>query len=118
MPQMAEHRGPLLGHLPEVSAHSPDEKAAAQRHLALSDRSALPKLGVKGAGAGAWLRDQGVEVPPATYDTLAGPEGGLIARLGTSDFFLEAGPSDTVLSRLSAELDRFPHRVYRVERQD
>jgi sarcosine oxidase subunit gamma len=59
-----------------------------------------------------------MEVPPAIYDTRGLDGGGLIARLGSSDFFLEGGPSDSVLPRLSAELARFPPLVYRVERQD
>src|SRR2546427_578163 len=120
MAQSADYRGPLHGNVQgAIYARNPDQKTAALRHLALCDLSSLPKLGVKGAGAVAWLRDQGIEVPPATYDTrgLAGAEG-LIVRLGASDFFLEGGASDIAVSRLSAELSRFPPQVYRVERQD
>jgi sarcosine oxidase subunit gamma len=78
----------------------------------------LPMLGIKGAGAEAWLREQGIEVPPATYETRQLSGGGLIARLGSSDFFLEGGPSGELLPRLAAELARNPPRVYRVERHD
>jgi len=86
--------------------------------LALRDLSTLPKLGVKGRGAEAWLRNQGIILPAATYDTLPLDGGGLIVRLGSADFFLEGENTDSILPRLSAELARFPHQVYRVERQD
>jgi sarcosine oxidase, subunit gamma len=88
------------------------------RVFSLCDLSTLPKLGVKGRGAEAWLRTQGIILPAATYDTLPLDGGGLIVRLGSADFFLEGGDSDSVLPRLSAELARFPPQVYRVERQD
>ena len=78
----------------------------------------LPKLGLKGAGAEAWLREQGVDVPPATYDTRRLPDGGVIARLGTADFFLEGGPGSDWFTRLGEELARGPAKVYRVERHD
>lgn len=78
----------------------------------------LPKLGLKGPGAEAWLREQGVEVPPTTYETRRLADGGLIARLGTTDFFLEGPSSGEVLPRLVTELARNPSRVYRVERHD
>lgn len=78
----------------------------------------LPKLGVKGAGAEAWLREQKVDIPSATYETRQLPDGGLIVRLGTADFFLEGGPSGELLPRLAAELARNPPRVYRIERHD
>jgi sarcosine oxidase subunit gamma len=120
MAQPVEYRSPIHGTLlGAIHACNPGQKTAALRQLALCDLSALPKLGVKGAGAEAWLREQGIEVPPATYDTRALESAeGVIVRLGVSDFFLEGGISDNVLSRLSAELARFPPQVYRVERQD
>src|SRR5437016_2875277 len=91
------------------------ETADALKTLCLSNLGAVPKLGLKGAGAEAWLREQGVDIPPATYDTRRLTDGGRIVRLGASDFFLEGGD---MLARLSAELDRGVPRVYRVERQD
>jgi sarcosine oxidase subunit gamma len=94
-----------------------EEEAAAVRTLALADASALPKLGVKGPGAEAWLRGQEVEVPPATYDTRPLAGGGLIARLGAGDFFLEGGPAGGLLPRLRERLAG-ALGVYPVERQD
>src|SRR4051794_2212104 len=126
MPPTAERRSPVhdllvsrdpqwgrVAGAPVVLRFGPGEAEAA-RDLAVCDLSALPKLGLKGAGAEGWLRQQQVEVPPATYDVARLPDGGLIARLGGADFFLEGGPSDAVLPRLAAA----PAGVYRVERQD
>jgi hypothetical protein len=87
-------------------------------HLTLRNLGPTPKLGVKGPGAEAWLINQGIEVPLATYDTRCLEGEGLIARLGASDFILEGGTTDSVLPRLTMELAQFPTQVYRVERQD
>lgn len=126
MPQTAERRSPVHDLLPSRDAQwgrvagapvplrfAPNEAEAA-RELALCDLSALTKLGLKGPAAEAWLRRHEVTIPPATYDTARLPGGGLIARLGGADFFLEGGPSDGLLPRLAAA----PADVYRVERQD
>src|SRR5262249_52946329 len=103
------HRLPAAGTAPEGEA--------AVLTLALCDLSSLPPLGVRGPAAESWLRSQGVEVPRSPYDTLP-LGGGLIIRCGPGDFFLEGGLADATLPRLSAELDRAPRGVYRVERQD
>jgi sarcosine oxidase, subunit gamma len=94
------------------------EEAAALGTLALCDLSALPKLGVKGPGAEAWLRGHGLDLPPATYDVRALADGGLVARLGAEDFFLESGAGGDFLARVAAGLAEAPGGVYRVERQD
>jgi len=94
-----------------------EEEAAAVRTLALGDLSALPKLGVKGPGAEAWLRGQEVEVPPDTYDARPLADGGLVARLGAGDFFLEGGPAGGLLPRLRERVAGAAG-VYPVERQD
>jgi sarcosine oxidase subunit gamma len=78
----------------------------------------LPKLGLKGPGAEAWLRENNIEVPGAIYETRRLADGGLIARHGSADFFLEGSSSGEVIPRLIAELASTPPRVYRVERHD
>jgi len=92
----------------------PSQEAAS---VSLRDLSNRPKLGVKGPGAEAWLRGQGIDLPPAVYDTRFLADGGLIARLGSADFFLE-GVGEEEVPRLAVELARGPAQVYRVERQD
>jgi sarcosine oxidase subunit gamma len=131
MPTAAERRSPVHDLLEASGARwchaggaplalhfgAPEEEAAALRTLALCDLSFLPKLGVRGPAAEDWLRGHQVDVLPAVYDTRP-LDGGLIARLGASDFLMEGGVSGNLLGQLAVELDRSPPRVYRVERQD
>ena len=129
--KMAERRSPVhdlleaggarwchVGGVP-LALHigAPEAEADALRTLALCDLSILPKLGVKGPAAEDWLRDHQADIPPAVYDTRP-LDGGLIVRLGASDFLLEGGLSSDFLARLSDDLDQSPPGVYCVERQD
>ena len=78
--------------------------------IAFDDVSRNPRAGVKGPGAAAWLEGLGLPVP-ATPNQWLPLEGGLIARLGVTEFLVE-GPA-------SAKLDAPPgHGVYPVLRQD
>lgn len=77
--------------------------------LTVTPLPAVARLGFKGAGAASWLRQQGINVPEAIYETRRLADG-LIVRLGGGDFFLEG----EVVSRLGTP----PERVYVVERQD
>jgi sarcosine oxidase subunit gamma len=132
MPQPAERRSPVHHLLESASTvwgwleGAPlalrlgpvQEETAAAAVLALCDLSALPKVGVKGPGAEGFLRGQGIDVPAATYETGRLDDGGLLVRLGASDFFVESGLSGSVVPRLSAALGTPAPGVYRVERQD
>jgi len=82
--------------------------------VALCDFSTLPKLGLKGPGAAGWLSRQGVTVPSGIYDTARPVDGGLIARVGVDEFFLEDG----VAARLRDQLDKADALAWQVERQD
>ena len=92
------------------------ERAAAQT-LALCDVSALPKLGLKGPDAEHALKDRGIEIPTAIYESCRLAGGGWIVRTGASEFFLESGATDESVSML-AYLDSVRGRVFRIERQD
>src|SRR6266540_6404503 len=71
-----------LGDSPIALRFGPDEdERAALPILGLCDVSALRKLGIRGPGAGTWLGERGVELPPAVYDTLPLAHGGLVVRL-------------------------------------
>ena len=95
----------------------PHETAIAA-HLGIADVSCLTRFGVKGAKAAAWLEEQGVAIPdrPNIWNPL--PAGGMVARLGMTEFLLE----DSLQSRLAAELadacQSPPANVYPVLRQD
>jgi len=72
--------------------------------------SRTPRAGVKGPGAAAWLAGLGVPVPATSNSWLPLP-GGLIARLGLTEFLVEGSES----TKLTAP--RAPG-VYPVLRQD
>jgi sarcosine oxidase subunit gamma len=93
------------------------EKTRA-RKLAVCDASALPRMGVKGPQAAAWLAKQGVSVPEKIYghSSLDGGEG-LIIRTGTSEFFLEDSFTGTRVARLWESAANQP-AVYRFFKQD
>lgn len=85
--------------------------------LGIADLSFLSRFGVKGAGAAAWLESQGIPLSdrPNTWCPL--PEGGLVARLGMSEFLIE----DSLYSNFTAQLapcQHLPSKVYPVLRQD
>src|ERR1700675_2402124 len=66
--------------------------AASGCAIELADLSALRRAGLKGPGAADWLQVHGVPVPsrPNAWSPLDG--GGLVARLGRSEFLVEDGP--------------------------
>ncbi|MCL5059922.1 MAG: hypothetical protein M1449_05070 [Candidatus Thermoplasmatota archaeon] len=78
--------------------------------IAFDDMSRTPRAGVKGPGAAAWLAALGLPVPEKPNSWLPLP-GGLIARLGMTEFLVE-GPES---AKLAAPL---AHGVYPVLRQD
>jgi glycine cleavage system aminomethyltransferase T len=70
----------------------------ASAALQLADLSALRRTGLKGSAAVSWLQSRNVPVPSHanTWTSLDG--GGLVARLGRSEFLLEDGPQGAVVS--------------------
>ncbi len=91
---------------------------AALPILGLCDISALRKLGVKGPHAEGWLRERGIALPVAIYDTLPLPGGGMVVRLGTSEFLLGDSIAGERIASLSGQLAAAPPGVFRVERED
>jgi sarcosine oxidase, subunit gamma len=77
------------------------------------------RLGLKGPRAAEWLAAQGVTLP-ATPNTWAGaPDGLLVARLGSSEFFLESeARTEGPLAQVSAHLAAGSPGVYPVLRED
>ncbi len=98
--------------------HDPQVEAGCLATVALCDRSALSKLGLKGAGVAAWLANQGVTVPAAIYDTARLGDGGVVSRVGADEFFLEDGVAGGGVTHLRDRLDEADRRAWRVERQD
>ncbi|OLP20379.1 hypothetical protein BST81_01225 [Leptolyngbya sp. 'hensonii'] len=84
-------------------------------YLHLMDLSHLPRFGVKGPAAVAWLQSQGISVPdrPNSWKPLS--DGGLVARLGLNEFLLEGS---AIAPQLAQACQPPPPRVYPVLRQD
>jgi sarcosine oxidase, subunit gamma len=93
----------------------PDKTGGA---VELTDLSALRRAGLKGPGAGDWLRARGVPVPerPNAWCPLA--VDGLIARLARTEFLLEDGARGDTALTVEAALRESAAGVYPVVRQD
>jgi sarcosine oxidase subunit gamma len=86
-------------------------------------RERRDRLGLKGPRAAEWLAAQGIALPTAANTWSLAQEGVaaealLVARLGTTEFFLEDGAAGTALKRISPALDEPPPGVYPVLRED
>jgi sarcosine oxidase subunit gamma len=81
------------------------------------------RLGLKGPRAAEWLIAQGVVLPMAANTWVHSAAGGasdalLVARLGTSEFFLEDAQDGSRLTGISLKLKTRPPGVYPVLRED
>jgi sarcosine oxidase subunit gamma len=70
--------------------------------LGLADLSQIPRAGVKGPGAVTWLAQFGITLPPYPNCWCALPGGGLVARLGVSEFMLE-GNAQLIVKIMNTE---------------
>jgi sarcosine oxidase, subunit gamma len=99
--------------MPALTATSQDAKIA--QILGIADLSSLNRFGVKGAGAAAWLAEDGIVIErPNCWMPLA--EGGLALRLGLSEYLIEDELSNAIVPRLANRA--YPDQVYPVLRQD
>lgn len=92
--------------------------AADLSQLALGDISRLERAGLKGPNAAGWLAQQGIPVPMAPNSWTGLPRGGVVARLGETEFFLQDAPGGDVAARVPGLLGRGLRGVYPVLRQD
>ena len=91
----------------------------AAADLTLTDRSLqIARWGCKGPAAPQWLTERGLPVPPAynRYRELA--TGGLVARLGVTEFLIEAEAATLGLLQDAAMPAGRVHGLYPVLRQD
>lgn len=75
------------GILAALTAGGADEAAAARR-LALADLSPLPRIGYKGEGAPAWLRQNKVQIPAQPNAAQPQADGTLVAALSAQEHLL------------------------------
>ena len=93
---------------------APAAQPAAVARLGIADVSATARYGCKGPGTVAWLKSLGLPVPPQPNSWLPLDGGGLIARLGFTEFLIE-GPDALIAPLASAPRAA---GVYPVLRQD
>jgi len=93
-------------------------ETAARESVAVADLSCLDKAGLKGPEAARWLETLGIAVPPQANAWTGLPGGGVIARLGRTEFFLEDGVTGDTASRVRDALRTGITGVYPVIRQD
>ncbi|MFP3555526.1 hypothetical protein SB861_33155 [Paraburkholderia sp. SIMBA_049] len=98
----------------EERVDAADSKRAAT--LGIADVSFLFRTGFKGQGVAAWLQAQEIPVPeqPNSWAPLAG--GGVVLRLGVSEYLIEDGLTQGSSARM-AHLET-PMHVYPVLHQD
>lgn len=64
------------------------DEANHATQLALVDLSTLSRVGFKGAGAPAWLKEQGLRLPDSPNQSKRQEDGSLIARLSANEFLI------------------------------
>jgi len=77
--------------VPLCLADPPNETEIA-KNLAIADASFFPRIVIKGPQAAAFLQGQNIPIPEGILKVAPLKNGGLIARTGGSEFFLEGGP--------------------------
>jgi sarcosine oxidase subunit gamma len=91
----------------------------AAADLTLTDRSLLTaRWGCKGPAAPQWLTEHGLPVPPEYNRYRALATGGLVARLGVTEFLIEADSATLGLLQDAALPAGRVHGLYPVLRQD
>ncbi len=121
-----EHAQPrswgAIADMPVVHAFAtPADEAKMVRKLAIADVSALARLTLKGPDAKDLLTSLGASVPESIFTVHHFGQGGLSARTGNAEFFIEDGPKDNLVARLHEVLGPFGDQkpgVYRVLRSD
>ena len=136
-PPSAAHRSPIQGTWEKLSPtwgtvgstrcplhfDDPQREREIASAVALADLSMLRKVGVKGPGSTAWLRDIGLNLPDRVYGCHDSETDGLVARVDQGEFFIEAGLtaagfSAGAVDRVAEGLERGVPGASRVDRQD
>ncbi len=111
------HGMPVPLHLGE-----PAKESELAKTLALADASFLPRIVLKGPSAAEFLKSRGIVIPDSILKVAPLAGGGLIARTGGSEFFLESGPvgwdSSPVRLEEGTGVPSYGSGVYPVLRQD
>ncbi len=101
---------PTLFSRPEDVFHS--------TRLGIADLSFLTRFGVKGKNAANWLIQQRISLPDRPNSWCQLPEGGILARLGLTEFLIEDSMNSSIAPQLTAACQYPPDKVYPILRQD
>lgn len=112
------HLHPQWGEINGMPVVLSTGRASATSPVALIDVSCLHRWGIKGPQAAAWLAAHDVAIPPGINQWLPIAEGGVVCRLGGSEFLIEDGFAGVVAPRLAGDLRPGADGVYQVLRQD
>jgi sarcosine oxidase subunit gamma len=89
--------------------------------LSLQCMQGRAQVGCKGPSAAGWLTAQGIAVPTEPNSYRLAPDGGgelVVARLGSSEFFLEQAVAGETVSRIGTGIATSPPGVFPVLRED
>ncbi|HKQ23168.1 MAG TPA: hypothetical protein VJT81_01850 [Burkholderiales bacterium] len=101
-----------------MAARLAGDEAAARDSVAIADLSCLDRAGIKGPEAARWLESFHLPVPALANAWTELPGGGVIARLGRTEFFLEDGVTGDSAKRIRDAPTLGIAGVYPVIRQD
>ncbi len=101
-----------------IASRMAGDDASKLNTVALADLSFLHRCGLKGPAAERWLENQNIAPPARANGWLSLPGGGVIARLGRSEFFVEDGASADTVGAIRNALGSGAAGVYPVVRQD
>jgi sarcosine oxidase subunit gamma len=94
------------------------KEQAIAADLGLCDVSWLHRTTLKGSAAAGILASQQIAVPEKIMDVAHLEEGGLIARTGGAEFFIEDGLRGSLVDRVSKTVQANQSGCYSVTRQD
>ena len=83
-----------------IRLDDPAKEAQLANSLALADASFLPRIVLKGPQAAALLQSRNIPIPESILKVAPLENGGLIARTGGSEFFLEDGIGGNIVASL------------------
>ncbi|HVF16329.1 MAG TPA: hypothetical protein VNA21_05440 [Steroidobacteraceae bacterium] len=86
----------------------------------LEEHSGSSRIGLKGPRAAEWLQQQGCDVPAIrnTWRAIGDDATSIVARLGSSEFFLEQSAPAAFIERIAEALSSPIDGVYPVPRED
>ncbi len=113
-PEIGEYQGTQTA----LSFPNQKNEMKYKKILGLTDLSCLPRFGIKGPSAEAWLLSQGLSVPSQFNSWVVDPQGIVVLRLGNSEFLIEDQFNSNFCQKLFAFNQAEIVGAYQVARAD